>query len=147
MKNKSTEGCETVEMRWITLKLVSHWKQRYFSVKVCWSFCEEKCFGVKTWHISFLIFPWKEKPSMNQGSPAWQQLPAQQSLDPCKMCVQKIYLVWRVKQNLFVQLSFLCAYLLSCNSKGVNGFCLHVILHTYPSPAEQSVTAAPYFCL
>lgn len=85
--------------------------------------------------------------NINQGTPAWLQLLPQQSLDPCKVCVQKICLVWRVEQDLFVQLRFLCACLLSCNSKGINGFCLHVILHTYPPPAEQSVKAVPHFYL
>lgn len=85
--------------------------------------------------------------NINQGTLAWQQLPPQQSLDPYKVCVQKICPVWRVEQDLFVQLSFLCACLLSCNSKEVNGFCLHVILHAYPPPAEQSVKAVPHFYL
>lgn len=85
-------------------------------------------------------------PSLSdRGPPAWWQLPSQQSsaLQPCcartpsllpasdhkvrvifARCLHRKSLQEVIKQDPFLELSFPCTCLLSCDSKGVAGFCL-----------------------
>lgn len=44
--------------------------------------------------------------------------------DLCWVHAQKIRFGQRIKRDRFLEVSFLCACLLSCDSKGVTGFCL-----------------------